>query len=221
MTSSDKTRTLFLYYAKLWGLYLLFGLVLGLLSAFYPEVLSEKYQQDFLQTLLKENPLQLFVMATVFAPVVEEMMFRTLILPTHSDLLLFLSSWPLFYVNRFLPVDAHWAIKLGFTAVCLVVLYYILSQFIWEEHTLRWRDWLSKHYILVLLLSSLIFGLVHINNYVEEFVINIALILLIIPRVLSGLMMGLIKIKNKGLLWSMLLHALNNGVAVGILIWAN
>ncbi|MEQ3654432.1 MAG: CPBP family intramembrane glutamic endopeptidase [Dokdonia sp.] len=221
MTSSDKTRNLFLYYGKLWGLYLLFGLLLGVLSAFFPDLLSEKYQQNFLQTLLEENPFQLFIMATVFAPIIEEMMFRTLILPKHSDLLLFICAWPLFYVNRFLPVDAHWGIKLGFIAVCLVVLYYLLAQVIREEHTQKWRNWLSKHYQFVLTLSALLFGLVHINNYVEEFVINAALILLIVPRILAGFMMGLIKIKNKGIQWSMALHALNNGVAIGILIWAN
>jgi len=38
--------------------------------------------------------------------------------------------------------------------------------------------------------------------------------------VISGFMMGWVKIKNQGLIWSMGLHAMNNGFVVGIMILA-
>lgn len=220
MTASLKTKRLFGYYLKLWGLYILFFIAAAILTSIYPELAPEKYKQEFLNLLAKESPLQLFVLAVIFAPIIEEMMFRTLIKPSHTDIILLLCSWPLFYINGFLPDDVHWSIKIGFIALCLILQFYIVNQLIPNERTVKVRTFLNKHYIPVLIVSSLLFGLVHINNYVDDFMINAALVLLIVPRILSGFMMGLIKIKNEGLEWSMGLHAINNGVVVGIMILA-
>jgi membrane protease YdiL (CAAX protease family) len=220
MTISLKTKRLLGYYLKLWGLYILFFITAAILTSIYPELAPEKYKQEFLNLLLKENPLQLFILAVIFAPIIEEMMFRTLIKPSHTDIILLLCSWPLFYINGFLPDDVHWAIKTGFIALCLVLQFYIVHQLIPAERTIKLRGFLTKYYIPVLIVSSLLFGLVHINNYVDGFMINAALVLLIVPRILSGFMMGMIKIKNEGIGWSMGLHAMNNGFVVGIMILA-
>lgn len=219
-TVPQKTNTLIRYYFRLLGLYVLFFVGLSVLSNYIPDLLSEKYEQTFLQDLLAEKPLQLFILAVLFAPIIEEMMFRTLIQPSHSDIILLLCSWPAFYLNGYIPKDVHWFLKLLFIAIFLFVVFYILRELIPENKTVRLRDFLHKNYKVVFVVSSLIFGLVHINNYVDDFVINAALIALIIPRVLAGFMMGLIKIKNKHLGWSMGLHAINNGVVIGILILA-
>lgn len=195
-------------------------MAIALLSQYIPELLSDNYEQPFLRELLDKNPLQLFVLAVLFAPIIEEMMFRTLIQPSHSDIILLLCSWPVFYLNSYLPQDVNWVLKLLFVGVFLFVLFYILRELIPPIKTARLRAFLDKNQIPVLVMSSLIFGLVHINNYVEDFMINVALIALIIPRVLAGLMMGLVKIKNKHLGWSIGLHAINNGVVIIILIIA-
>ena len=162
---------------------------------------------------MQDNPLKLFVLAVIFAPIIEEMMFRTLIKPSHADVILLLCSWPLFYSNKFIPTDVHWAVKLGFIAV-----FTILKQLIPEQSTLKIRNFLSRHSTVVLVVSSLLFGMVHINNYVDTFVLNAALIALIIPRIISGFMMGLLKIKNENIVWPMALHAMNNGFVIIILI---
>lgn len=219
-TAPQKTNTLIRYYFRLLGLYVIFFVALSVLSHYIPELLSEKYEQTFLQELLAEKPLQLFILAVVFAPIIEEMMFRTLIQPSHSDIILLLCSWPVFYLNGYIPKDVYWLLKLLFIAVFLFVVFYILRELIPKHKTERFRHFLHLNYKSVLVVSSLIFGLVHINNYVDDFVINAALIALIIPRVLAGFMMGLIKIKNKHIGWSMGLHAINNGVVIGILIIA-
>lgn len=218
MTTSQKTKRLFGYYLKLWGMYIIFFIAAGILTAIYPEWAPEKYEQEFLNQLANESPLQFFILAVIFAPIFEEMMFRTLIKPRHTDIILLLCSWPIFYINRFLPVDVHWSIKIGFIGICLVLLFYVVKQLIPEERTKKIRTFLSKHYITALIVSSLLFGLVHINNYVDDFIINAALILLIVPRIIAGFMMGWVKIKNHGLVWSMSLHAMNNGFVVGIML---
>ncbi|WP_339848584.1 CPBP family intramembrane glutamic endopeptidase [uncultured Dokdonia sp.] len=173
-----------------------------------------------MRELLKNNPLKLFVLAVIFAPIIEEMMFRTLIKPSHSDIILLLCSWPLFYSNKFIPADVHWVIKLGFIAIFLFTVFTILKQLIPEQRTLKLRNFLSRHAMVVLIVSSLLFGMVHINNYVDTFALNAALIALIIPRIISGFMMGLLKIKNENIAWPMALHAMNNGFVIIILIFS-
>lgn len=198
----------------------MFFIIFAIFKSQFPDIFEKEYEQSALQELLKNNPLKLFVLAVVFAPIIEEMMFRTLIKPSHSDLILLLCSWPLFYLNRFIPADVHWMIKLGFVAIFLLTVFVILKQLIPKEQTVKLRGFLSRFTITILIISSLIFGLVHINNYVEGFMVNAALIVLIIPRIISGFMMGILKIKNEHLGWSMALHAMNNGFVILILLLA-
>lgn len=219
-TIPQKTNTLVRYYLRLVALYVLYFISLSVLSTYIPELISDKYEQTFLQELLAEKPLQLFFLAVLFAPILEEMMFRTLLKPSHSDIILFLCAWPVYYLNGYLPQNAHWFIKLIFIAIFLFVVFYMLRELISDNKTARLRHFLSSHYKLVLVVSSFLFGLIHINNYVEDFIINAALVALIIPRVLAGFMMGFIKLENRNISWSMGLHAINNGVVIGLLLLA-
>lgn len=216
MTSSQKTILLFKTFLKMWGLYILFFIVTGILSIWLPELKAEAYKDSTLNDLIQNNPFKLFILACIFAPIVEEMMFRTLIKPTHNDIILFISSWPVFIGLRFLPGNIHWGIVLAFGAVLLFTFYYILKHLITENKTQRLRNVLHKYLTIILIIVSIVFGLVHINNYVDNFVINLALFTLIVPRIISGFMMGWIKIKNQGLIWSMGLHFMNNAFVVGI-----
>ncbi len=218
MTSSQKTLLLFKTFFSMWGLYILFFITIGILSVWIPELKAGGYEDTTLKELSQNNPFKLFILACIFAPIVEEMMFRTLIQPSHNHLILFICSWPVFIGLRFLPRDIHWGVILAFAAVLLFVLFYILKHLITESMTQRLRAFLHKYVTLVLIVVSLIFGLVHINNYVDNFVINLALITLIVPRIISGFLMGWIKIKNEGLIWSMGLHFMNNAFVVGIII---
>lgn len=221
MTSSQKTRLLFIAYFKMWGFYILFFITMAILSIWIPELKDNGYEDTTLSEMLTNNPFKLFVLACIFAPIVEEMMFRTLIKPTHTDLILFICSWPVFLGLGFLPGDVHWGILLVFAAVVIFTLFYILKHLISEKITQRLRAFLHTYTTPMLIIVSIVFGLVHINNYVDNFVINIALIALIVPRVISGFMMGWIKIKNQGLIWSMGLHFMNNAFVVGLGILAS
>ncbi|MFT5892906.1 MAG: membrane protease YdiL (CAAX protease family) [Dokdonia sp.] len=221
MTSSQKTRLLFKAFFRMWGLYILFFITIGILSIWIPELKAGGYEDTTLKELSQNNPFKLFILACIFAPIVEEMMFRTLIKPKHTDIILFICSWPVFIGLRFLPRDIHWGIVLAFAGVLLFVLFYILKHLITETATQRLRTFLHKHTTLALIVVSMVFGLVHINNYVDNFVINLALFTLIVPRIISGFMMGWIKIKNQGLIWSMGLHFMNNAFVVGVVILAS
>ena len=218
MTSSQKTRLLFKTFFRMWGLYILFFMTIGILSIWIPELKADGYEDTVLKELSQNNPFKLFILACIFAPIVEEMMFRTLIKPRHTDIILFICSWPVFIGLRFFPKDIHWGVLLAFAGVLLFVLFYILKHLITETGTQRLRTFLDKRTTLVLIVASIVFGLVHINNYVDDFVINMALFMLIVPRIISGFMMGWIKIKNQGLIWSMGLHFMNNAFVVAVVV---
>ena len=198
--------------------YILFALFKLMLSKIFPSVLNSDYTQSAIQEMLNSEPLRAAVMIGISAPIFEEMMFRTLIKPTHTDLVLFLTSWPVFLTSYFIPAEVHWFFKLVFIAIFLSCFTYVGVQLINPYKVRHLRTWLSRNYKLLWVLSSFAFGLIHITNYVDVFIINLPLFLHIVPRILAGFFFGYIKIKNKNLGWSMALHSLNNAVPLLLLL---
>jgi len=127
MTSSQKTLLLFKTFFKMWGLYILFFIILGVLSVWIPELKPGRYEDTALKELVQKSPLKLFILACIFAPIVEEMMFRTLIKPSHNHLILFICSWPVFIGLRFLPKTIYWGVIIVFAVVLLFTLFYIVN----------------------------------------------------------------------------------------------
>lgn len=199
-------------------LYVGYSMILGILNGLFPNLANHSYSQDFIGRLITDHPFKAFVTIVIMAPLLEEMMFRTVVRPSHADIILFMSAWPVVFLVGFIPADVHWALKMIFTFIFLVTVFYILVQLIPAPSTVTTRRFLKKWKWSMALLSSLVFGFVHIANYVEGFVINIPLVLLIFPRILAGLMLGWIKIRNGSLPWPMALHAVNNGFAFMLML---
>lgn len=170
------------------------------------------YDQEGIAELITSNPLKAGFMILILAPVLEEAMFRTLIKPSHFDLMLFFAIWPTVLINGFIPSETHWTINALFIIVLLFTLSYVLSLLIPEKYTLKIRAFLERFHISIWVVSSVIFGLVHISNYVDSFTFNLALFILTAPRIIAGFMMGWVKIKNGAIYWSMALHFMNNAL---------
>jgi membrane protease YdiL (CAAX protease family) len=219
MTAKTKifTRSLIL----LFGIYILLGLLRLLLVKLYPQFSQTDYQQSQLQNLLQSNPLRAGIMIILVAPVIEELMFRSLIKPSHTDLVLFIAAWPVFIAATCIPPDVHWFFKVCFLAVVLACLTYIGTQLINPFKGRHLRSKISSWYIPIWILTSILFGLVHITNYVETFTLNIPLFLLIVPRIVAGFIFGYIKIKNKHLGWSIAMHSMNNAIPISMLLLAH
>lgn len=221
MTINEKSSYLLKAFGYLWLLYIGFGILIALITHWYPQLLNPEYEQTAIIEMAESNPIQLLLLACVFAPIVEEMMFRTLIKPSHSDLILFLCSWPVFLGTAYLPESINWLLRLAFTGVVLFTTHYILKQLIPKNSTAFIRQQLSVYFLPVLVITSIIFGLIHISNYVTEFTINISLLILVIPQIIAGFMLGIVKQKTKGLGWSMGLHFMNNIVPVVLVIFSS
>jgi membrane protease YdiL (CAAX protease family) len=213
MNLPDKLVILLRSFFYLVGLYLVYGLLSTVLHNLFPDLDTSSYEQSFLMEMLAESPLRALIMIVLVAPVIEEIMFRSLLKPSHIELVLFVVIWPVFFLLRFVPLDVHWVLKLAFTGVFLFTFVYIAQQLIPPERTLNLRNRLNRYEYLIWIITSLVFGFVHITNYVDHFTINLALFLLILPRILAGFMIGWVKISNQNLPWAMALHAMNNGMA--------
>lgn len=215
MLESDlfhKIKKLFLFYFRLFGLYILFFICVALLQSIFPYLDLQKYSQDSIFELLKDNKLKAFVAMVVFAPIIEELMFRTLVKPQIKGLLLFLSSWTLFIIGLFITLELEWYYRYLIFLVAISGIFFIYEQVISKSYLEKVTSFLDNHQIITLQITSIIFGFLHIFNYVDSIRIDSILFLLIVPRIIAGHMFGKIKIENDHIIWPILLHAINNGV---------
>ncbi len=200
------------------GCYVLFFIALGLLSIIFPSLDLDSYQQTDLNRLLEESPLKLVILAVVLAPLIEEGMFRTLIKPSRNELIFFLCIWLFVIALAFIPDDVNWMIKYGFLLLFFILSFIFLREFIppsWQKKLCRF---LSRNYKVIWIITAVVFGMVHIFNYVEGFELDFVLMLLIFPRIIAGYFFGKIKVENKGLVWPIAMHAMNNGLVFLVLL---
>ncbi len=213
-----KIKNLFRNYGWMIGVYFIFFTVLGILQILFPELNFLKYQQTELDSLISENPWKFAVLAIIIAPILEEGMFRTLIKPSPNEFLFFLCSWILVGAAIFVPVDVHWALKFGFLLLFIFIIYVFLREFIPKQFQYKACRILNKNYVWIWMLTAIVFGLVHISNYVDGFQIDILLFLMIVPRIIAGFYFGKIKIENKSMVWPIAMHAMNNATVLIFLI---
>lgn len=200
------------------GCYVLFFIALGLLSIIFPGLDLDSYQQTDLNRLLEESPIKLIILAVVLAPLIEEGMFRALIKPSRNELIFFLCIWVFVITLALIPEDVNWMIKYGFLLLFFILSFIFLREFIppfWQKSMCRF---LSNYYKWIWVITSVIFGMVHIFNYVEGFELNFVLVLLIFPRIIAGYFFGKIKVENKGLVWPIAMHAMNNALVFIVLL---
>ena len=209
-----KIQNLLRNYGWMLGCYFVFFVALGILKTAFPEFEFERYKQTDLIQLLEASPWKFILMAIIFAPLIEEGMFRTLIKPSQNELIFFLCSWIFVGVVSFIPTEVFWAIKYGFLILLMILTFLFLKEFIPQKWQVNLCFYLDRHYKFIWIITSVVFGMVHIFNYVEGFQLDFLLILLIIPRIIAGFFFGKIKIENRGLFWPMAMHAMNNGIVL-------
>ncbi|PKD16694.1 abortive phage infection protein [Salegentibacter salinarum] len=200
------------------GTYFLFFFLLGFLNTFLPELDLEKYQQTELFDLMHESPLAFVIMAVIIAPLLEESMFRTLIRPSFTEIHIFTCAVLAFIGLGFIPQEAHSLLKYALVILSAIIVFLFLQSLKPGRAMRKFRVFLYRNYKVIWLLSAVIFGLVHIWNYVEGWQLDLILFILIFPRIIAGYFFGKIKIENGNLLWPIAMHAMNNGIVVFFLL---
>lgn len=171
-----------------------------------------------MNALMSENPWKFILLAVVIAPILEEGMFRTLIKPSPNEFIFFLCSWILVIAAIFIPVDVHWALKFGFLLLFITLVYFFLKELIPRSFQYKACSFLNRNYISIWMITAVIFGLVHISNYVDGFRLDFLLFLMIVPRIIAGFYFGKVKIENRSMVWPIAMHAMNNATVLIFLI---
>ena len=140
-----------------------------------------------LQKIFQEmEPVLIFLFAVIVAPLFEEVMFR-LILKFRSNFLIL------------------WSIHIG------VALHLGQKRSLLKTARKVW----GKFYGWIFYLMAVAFGLMHIMNFEPSLNIYLLAPILVAPQILIGINLGYLRVRF-GLIWSILFHALYNGILMSI-----
>lgn len=147
-----------------------------------------------------------FLLAIFIIPAIEEFGTRGIFaLRNRAFILLFILCTSIvlytFISNAWLSIPIFFIILVtGVTSFCNVKYRVIINTYI------------KNNFINFLLFSSVVFGLLHINNYK---IVDIHTYLKILPRILGGIYLGYIANKY-GIIYSCLMHSINNMIPVAL-----
>ncbi|GAA4320660.1 hypothetical protein GCM10023115_47800 [Pontixanthobacter gangjinensis] len=213
-----KVKNLFRNFALMILCYFIFFFLLRILDIFIFDLDFTKYEQIELMEILEENPFKFIFLAAVAAPIIEESIFRSILKPTANSLKIFICALIYLLGSILIPEDAYWALKypliLGSAGLC----YYSLGELISDESFRKICYWFHRYYLVIWILGAILFGFVHIYNYVDSFTIDLVLIMMIVPRIIAGFFFGKIKLENKSLIWPIFLHSMNNSIVLIFLL---
>lgn len=189
-------------------------MLLQFFNVFIFELDLQKYEQIEILEILKESPLKFIFLAAIAAPVIEESIFRSILKPNATSLKIFICAILYLAGLILIPEDAHWALKYILLLGVLALIYYALGELIPPIYYRRACYWLHRYYLIIWILGAILFGFVHIYNYVDSFQLDLVLFLMIFPRIIAGYFFGKIKLENKGIIWPIIMHSMNNSMVL-------
>lgn len=173
-------------------------------SNFQQKQENSTYSTNIVATMLK----------TVFlAPILEEFVFRSLIKPNDKSIAIFFSGLAGLILYIFLGDILNPYILIAIVLTAVITTYALVINRGQKYINDLLLNAFNKNYIVILIITSIIFGLLHSFNYASLTEINTAVLLLVFPRIVTGFLYGIFKIRN-GLRWSIALHIMKNLIAV-------
>jgi hypothetical protein len=159
---------------------------------------------------LKEKKFLLFGTIVVLAPLIEETIFR-LQLKDYSLAVLFYAGLVVFYLNKLFS-----GVTLGvfvFVAISIAMAFFF---YLWQSKTRRMR-FIIIYFKYHFYLTAIIFGLVHISNYNNPIKFGFPVVLLVLPQLFVGFILGYVRMRF-GISKSIIMHAAYNFIpALGLL----
>ncbi|MFD0763363.1 type II CAAX prenyl endopeptidase Rce1 family protein [Mucilaginibacter lutimaris] len=172
--------------------------------------ISRQYQETLLRMFHKFGYLKAVFYISVMAPVIEEAIFR-LPLTFKRQHVAIAFGFALVLIAKLIPGLANQSLFINILArvALLVVGYFTLTKF---GPALKTPG--KGFQTLLIVTSVIVFGLMHILNYVPlQWHIIYIYPLYVIPQLMMGWALTYIRFKN-GYFWGMGLHALINGVSM-------
>ena len=171
----------------------------------FPEfTLHSKHHSNRLDNYINNKSLLfIIIVPSIIIPIIEEILFRSWLILSPRNIALFIGSLPYLLLKLLFP-DMSWEVVMIMSLCMGIILYKLTYILLLRFHFKPIKS--KKIIISLVILSSIIFGFVHITNYPK---INIYSVVLIIPHFFTGLAYAYLRIKN-GLNWAFFLHSLNN-----------
>ncbi|MEQ8389058.1 MAG: CPBP family intramembrane glutamic endopeptidase [Alphaproteobacteria bacterium] len=187
------------------------GLILLLSPAIYGVLEQLGGYEHSVEKLFEagDSLLLLFALAVVLVPVVEETVFRLYVARFH----------PIFIVISLAGglVTAAMLEAMAVLMILAVLLGFLVAGLLRGQRE-RLGAWWTRHFRWIVYASALVFGLVHLANFVfpEDQAVPAAIkLVLVTPQILMGLFLAYMRVRH-GLVWSMLLHGSYNGLLLGL-----
>ncbi|QKG72252.1 CPBP family intramembrane glutamic endopeptidase [Erythrobacter mangrovi] len=200
--------------AAVWRLLVLDLLIMSMLLA--AGALASAAGVELPETALAGMELSpgLILAAVVFAPLGEELLFRSWLSGRPGHMLAFLAllgggtATALAVAGR---DQAYYLTAATITLLLTALALYLLRR----RNALRW---FARIFPIAFWLSALLFASAHLFNFSEENLL--ALAPLVLPQFAIGLVLGYARV-NYGLWSSMLLHLLHNGAFISLVLLAS
>ncbi|MBC3920310.1 CPBP family intramembrane metalloprotease [Undibacterium sp. CY18W] len=201
------------------GARLLFLLALTLLFGIFISVLSTEFFMDWagaeskMDMKAKYLPTRELLMVILFAPVMEELIFRAGLRK---------AKYSLFVCPPLLAL-ALLAHKVALVLAIVICAIAIIDFFVRKRADVEAKTALkfarARSYLLrfpwIFWFYSLCFGFVHMSNYTVSGTPGLLMIVIVAPQFFAGLAVGYLRLRN-GILSGMILHASYNCVLVAI-----
>lgn len=212
--SLNKLKNLLRNFVLLVGSYFLFFMILSFLHSLFPGLDLQQYQQSELFEMMEKSPFKFFFLAAIMAPILEESIFRSLVKPSPANIKLFLCAVLYIIGLTIITEKGYWILRYILIFITLGLFYYAMGELIPQQYFFKISSFLGKWYVPIWIIGAIVFGVVHVFNYVEGLYFDLVLFILIFPRIIAGFFFGKIKIENKGMLWPILLHSMNNSMVL-------
>jgi uncharacterized protein len=157
-----------------------------------------------------------YFLVLIYAPVVEELLFRSVLGLTRLGFWLsvsFLSMLVFPVLLRFVPDDPAFYLLFPYL-LCYALLALVLSKILGRQTDTLIEKYLRPNFKWLVYASIVGFGLMHISNFQQLTAWHIVLApILTFPQLIGGVLMSFVRV-NYGLGYAMALHALGNAYPI-------
>ena len=199
------------------GLLLWFNIIFSLIAAV---LIIAPYQEaiGIADSALSDDDMpfgELFILAVILAPLIEETLFRGWLRGTKRALIiaamLLSIGMGYFILNNFGSNENIIAITMFLLAFLVAFEGFMRLKNIWHD----WRpmEMFERYFPIIFYLSAFSFGMIHISNYEHDNMIE--LLPMVITQCFAGLLFGYVRLRF-GLLAAIVMHAAFNGILVSL-----
>lgn len=181
--------------------------IFGLLLHF--NLVKEYNGIDFLK---EYGVLGSLALACVFAPFIEELLFRWHLKDLNGSIYFFTLSMGLLITSQ---ISNHW-VQFGVIIGAIALAATVISFLRKKPKIYSLKKW-KKCYPFLFYYTAVIFGLIHLSNYKELSIADPSFVFYIGSQAFGGLSLGYLRIKY-GLIYGMLFHAFFNLVVFSLAI---